>query len=48
MVIPFSVVVLWNNVTTGTSDVDLLDMKQLLNNDNLLKEVLKEGIRIYG
>lgn len=28
--------------------VDLLDMKQLLNNENLLKEVLKEGIRIYG
>ena len=28
--------------------VDLLDMKQLLNNENLLKEVLKEGLRIYG
>lgn len=28
--------------------VDLLEMKQLLNNENLLKEVLKEGIRIYG
>ena len=28
--------------------VDVLDMKQLLNNENLLREVLKEGIRIYG
>ena len=28
--------------------VDLLEMKQLLNNEDLLKEVLKEGIRIYG
>ncbi len=28
--------------------VDLLDMKQLLNNEALLKEVLKEGVRIYG
>ncbi len=28
--------------------VDLLEMKQLLNNENLLREVLKEGIRIYG
>lgn len=28
--------------------VDLLDIKQLLNNEELLNEVLKEGIRIYG
>ena len=28
--------------------VDLLEMKQLLNNEDLLKEVLKEGTRIYG
>ena len=28
--------------------VDLLDVKQLLNNEALLKEVLKEGVRIYG
>ncbi len=28
--------------------VDVLDMKQLLNNENLLKEVLKEGFRVYG
>lgn len=28
--------------------VDLLDIKQLLNNEALLNEVLKEGIRIYG
>lgn len=28
--------------------VDLLDIKQLLNNEDLLNEVLKEGIRIYG
>ncbi len=28
--------------------VDLLDIKQLLNNQNLISEVLKEGIRIYG
>ena len=28
--------------------VDLLEMKQLLNNEDLLREVLKEGIRIYG
>ncbi len=28
--------------------VDLLDVKQLLNNEALLKEVLKTGIRIYG
>ena len=28
--------------------VDLLDYKQLLNNEALLNEVLKEGIRIYG
>ncbi|MBQ9046835.1 MAG: nucleotidyltransferase domain-containing protein [Solobacterium sp.] len=27
--------------------VDLLDVKQLLNNEALLKEVLKTGIRIY-
>lgn len=28
--------------------VDLLDIKQLINNEELLKEVLKEGTRIYG
>ena len=28
--------------------VDLLDVKQLLKNEALLNEVLKEGIRIYG
>ncbi|MBR6019076.1 MAG: nucleotidyltransferase domain-containing protein [Lachnospiraceae bacterium] len=28
--------------------VDLLDVGQLLGNEQLLKEVLKEGIRIYG
>ena len=28
--------------------VDLLDYKQLLNNEELLNDVLKEGIRIYG
>ena len=28
--------------------IDLLDTKQLVNNENLIKEVLKEGIRIYG
>ncbi|MBO4399493.1 MAG: helix-turn-helix domain-containing protein [Lachnospiraceae bacterium] len=28
--------------------VDLLDVKQLLNNEQLLNEVLREGIRIYG
>ena len=28
--------------------VDLLDAKQLLNNENLLNEVLKDGIKIYG
>ena len=28
--------------------VDLLDLKQLLNNEDLLNEVLKEGLRIYG
>lgn len=28
--------------------VDLLDSKQLLNNEELLDEILKEGIRIYG
>ena len=28
--------------------VDVLDIKQLLNNETLLKEVLKEGFRIYG
>ena len=28
--------------------VDMLDTKQLLNNEALLNEVLKEGIRIYG
>lgn len=28
--------------------VDMLDTKQLLKNETLLNEVLKEGIRIYG
>ncbi len=28
--------------------VDLLDVKQLLNNEELLNEVLKSGIKIYG
>jgi len=28
--------------------VDLLDVKQLMKNEELLKEVLKRGIRIYG
>lgn len=28
--------------------VDLLETKQLLNNEDLLKEVLKTGVRIYG
>ena len=28
--------------------VDLLEVKQLLNNEELLSEVLKDGIKIYG
>lgn len=28
--------------------VDLLEVKQLLNNEDLLREVLKDGVRIYG
>lgn len=28
--------------------IDLLDVRQLLNNEDLLKEVLKDGIKIYG
>ena len=28
--------------------VDLLDLRQLLNNEQLLNEVLKDGIKIYG
>lgn len=28
--------------------VDLLDVKQLVNNETLIDEVLKEGIKIYG
>ncbi len=28
--------------------VDVLDTKQLLKNEELLNEVLKEGVRIYG
>ncbi len=28
--------------------IDLLDMKQLIGNEELLNEVLKDGIRIYG
>ncbi|MBO4473726.1 MAG: nucleotidyltransferase domain-containing protein [Clostridiales bacterium] len=29
-------------------EVDLLDSKQLLTNEQLLNEVLKDGVRIYG
>ena len=28
--------------------VDLLDVKQLVNNEMLIHEMLKEGIKIYG
>lgn len=28
--------------------IDMLDSRQLLNNEALLNEVLKEGIMIYG
>ena len=28
--------------------VDLLDVKQLVGNESLLKDILKEGIKIYG
>jgi len=28
--------------------VDLLDIKQLVGNESLLREILKEGIKIYG
>ena len=28
--------------------VDLLEVKQLVNNESLLKEVLKEGVKVYG
>ena len=28
--------------------VDLLEVKQLINNEELLREILKEGVRIYG
>ncbi|MCR4867173.1 MAG: nucleotidyltransferase domain-containing protein [Lachnospiraceae bacterium] len=28
--------------------VDLLDIKQILNNEDLANEILKEGIRVYG
>ena len=28
--------------------VDLLDVKQLVNNETLIDEMLKEGIKIYG
>lgn len=28
--------------------VDVLDLKQLVNNEELMREVLKEGVRIYG
>ena len=34
--------------TTLRKKVDLLDLKQLQNNEDLLKEVLKDGIKIYG
>ena len=36
---------LWENLH---KKVDLLDAKQLVNNEKLIHEVLKEGIRIYG
>ena len=29
-------------------EIDLLDIRQLLNNEELLAEVLKDGVRIYG
>jgi len=29
-------------------NIDLLDLKQLLNNEALLKEVLRDGIKVYG
>jgi predicted nucleotidyltransferase len=28
--------------------VDLLDLKQLVNNEDLLREILREGVKIYG
>ena len=28
--------------------VDVLDLRQLINNEELLRDILKEGIRIYG
>ena len=28
--------------------VDLLDMKQLVNNETLIHEMLKDGIKVYG
>ena len=28
--------------------INLLDVKQLVNNEALLKEVLQDGIRVYG
>ena len=28
--------------------IDLLDVKQVVHNEELLREVLKEGVRIYG
>ena len=28
--------------------IDMLNVKQVLNNENLLNEILKEGVRIYG
>ena len=28
--------------------VDVLDLKQLSGNDELVKEILKDGIKIYG
>lgn len=28
--------------------IDLLDVKQLLNNETLLNEILKDGLKIYG
>lgn len=28
--------------------IDLLDIKQLLNNETLLNEILKDGLKIYG
>lgn len=36
------------NKAKENSDVDLLDTNQLVNNPELLNEILKDGLRIYG